>query len=159
MKVNDKRIKRIIFSIDKDDFNDDILDIMIKVGYIYYMKLNKIDTIGNINIYENTCILPWTESKVNIKFLNLLLDVGILDEDISYNHINELCGYIYHPKNDELSYSVYYNIMKVSAITLFTDKIKLLKYPALVSLVLFDFLHNNYPQDIKNCILLLYNDV
>ena len=60
-------------------------------------------------------------------------------------------------KNYEISYSVYDNSFAISAITLFVDP---LKYPELVSLVLFEFLKiNDCPQDIKNCILLLYNDL
>jgi len=98
-------------------------------------------------------------------------EICILDDDVDYNHINNICGKmvdpltgnvyvfgnVYHPKNYELPYSVYHNFYKKSALTLFIDP---LKYPGLVSLVLFEFLNNNnYPQDLKNCILLLYNNV
>ncbi len=96
----------------------------------------------------------------NKPFDNLLKgngEIHIIEDDIDYNHVNDVCGNIYHPQNYELSYSVYNTFYKKSALNLFVDP---LKYPELLSLVLFEFLKNNdYPQDIKNCILLLYNDV
>ena len=96
-------------------------------------------------------------------YFNNLLKGGrqiyIIEDDIDYNHVNDICGKsnIFLPKEYELSYSVYFNFYNKSAISLFVDP---LKYPSLVSLVLSNFLtNNNYPQDLKNLILSCYNDV
>ena len=169
MQDHNQRINRILYSIDKNQFDDDTLDIII-MNYFNTdkiensMKLNKIKTVNNVNVYENSCSILFISSviiKLCHEFFNDLLkgnrDLYIIDDDINYNHINDVCGNVYHLKNYELSYSVYNNLYEKSAITLVVDP---LKYPGLVSLVLFEFLTiNNYPQDIKNCILLLYNDV
>lgn len=175
-----KSITRILFSINKDDYNNDILDISIKIKYdLYYtyhkMKLNKINTVNKINVvdgvdttvnvYENWCVIPLDSERIcttllNKPFNDILKGCGeiyILEDDIGYNHINDVCGKIFPPKKDEISYSVYYNFFNNSSITLFVGPPK---YPELLLLVLFEFLRNNdYPQDIKNCILLSYNDV
>jgi hypothetical protein len=129
------------------------------------MKLNKINTINNVNIYENLCNIRWDGTRAIITlsgnpFNNWLKNNGelsIIEDDIDYFHLNAICGNIYYPKKYELSYSVCYLFFKNSYINLFVDP---LKYPELVSLVLFEFLKiNDYPQDLKNYILLLYNDV
>lgn len=167
MEDDDKLITRIIFAIKKDDFNDAILDIIVNGDKInnHLMKLNKTNTINNINVYENLCNIKWDGKSVIIKlsnnpFNNWLTGYGkiyIIGDDVDYNHVNDICGNLYHPKNYEVPYSVYCSFHKKCAITLFVDP---LKYPELVSLVLFEFLKlNDYTQDIKNCILSLYNDV
>lgn len=168
---SNKLIKRIIFCIDKDDFNDDILDITIKTEHqslLYQdMKLNKINTTNNINVYENSCIISWDGKTVIVtlttkSFNNLLKGVGeiyIINDDIDYNHVNDILNNnnLYLPKPYEESYSVYTNFYKKSALSLFVDP---LKYPELVSFVIHEFLKNNdYPQDLKNIILLLYINV
>ena len=168
MLNNNQRINRILYSIDKNQFDDDILDIII-IDYFsqkfkFSIKLNKIKTINDINIYENLCNILFTSSVIiklcngpfnDISKLNGLLT--ITEDDINYNHVNDICGDIYHLKNYEVSYSVNHLSFNKSAISLIVDP---LKYPELVSLVLFEFLEiNDYPQDIKNCILLLYNNV
>lgn len=174
MKDNSKLINRIFYSVDKNQFDDDILDIIIKPVcfqknhrrlHANYLKLNKIETVNNINIYESLCNTSWDPSTSIIiifsKSFHYLLkgtgEIRVIEDDIGCNYVNDLCGDICHPKNYELKYNVYNNFFKKSAITLFVDR---LKYPELVLLVLFEFLKiNYYPQDLKNCILLLYNDV
>ncbi len=60
MIVNEKRIKRIIFSIDENDFNDDILNISIIFKEDRHLiKLTKTNTLNNVNVYDNSCIIPW----------------------------------------------------------------------------------------------------
>lgn len=69
---DDKLITRIIFTIDKDDFNDDILDIIIDndKNNNNNMKLHKTNTINNINIYENLCNVRWDGKRVIITLSN-----------------------------------------------------------------------------------------
>lgn len=170
MELKEKIIRRIIFSIDKNQFDDEILhiDVNLHKDYHCYLKLNKINTINDVNIYENSCSIKGNYSDtiiINLEhdYFNNLLKGGrqiyIIEDDIDYNHVNDICGKsnIFLPKEYELSYSVYFNFYNKSAISLFVDP---LKYPSLVSLVLSNFLtNNNYPQDLKNLILSCYNDV
>jgi len=164
-----KKINKIIFAIESDHLNDDILNISVETS-LSNEKINidenltKTKTINNINIYQKSCNIFYDDTSVVINLKNNLFDnllkgngeIYILEDDIHYNHVNDLCINACHPINYEIPYSVYFNFYKKSAITLFIDP---LKYPELVSLVLFEFLTiNNYPQDIKNCILLLYNN-
>jgi len=132
------------------------------------VKLNKVNTINDVNIYENSCSIKGNYSdtiiiKLEHNYFNDLLNGGgqiyIFEDDIDYNHVNDICdkSNIYQQKEYELSYSVYNHYYNKSALTLFIDP---LKYPSLVSLVLSNFLCNNdYTQDIKNLILSYYNDV
>ena len=170
MNNSNRLITRILFSVHKDHFNDDVLNIVIRVcnrlnNQFGFRDLIKTNTINNINIYESLCDIFCNSDTViitlcNPPFNDMLKGNGtlhIIEDDINYNHVNDICGNIFHPKDYELSYSVNNLFFKSSAITLFVDP---LKYPQLVSLVLFQFLNNNdYPQDLKNYILLLYNYV
>jgi hypothetical protein len=167
MKVNNKLIKRILYLINKDQFDENILDIKIEIILSKYhtIKLNKILTIENFNIYENSCDILWNCSSVCIELCNGHLNystngnvkLSIIEDDINYNHINDLCGNVYQPKRYELPYSVYDNFFHKSAITLFVDP---LKYSELISLILCEFFKiNQYPQDIKFPILILYNNL
>jgi hypothetical protein len=167
MEIKNTLIRRIIFSIDKNQFNAETLDVIIKIksNNNHHNTLNKINTINNVNIYETQCSIEWNSLNIIIKLQNdILNDVlegkyasHILENNIGHNHINDMCGNICHPKKYEVSHSIYRDFYKKSAVNLFVDP---LKYPDLVSLVLFEFLKiNDYPQDIKNNILLLYNDV
>lgn len=165
-----------MFSIHKDQFDSENLDILVSTSYFNKNSsrsqtkisndiiLNKSKTINDVNVYENSCNILY-DSSVIIKLLDpsfndLLKGNGefyIFEDDIDYNHVNDHLGNVCYPQDYELSYSVNNSFYKKSAITLFIDP---LKYPQLVSLVLFEFLQdNNYPQDIKNIILMLYNDV
>jgi len=59
MEIKNTIIKRVIFPISKYDFNENILDITVKVNdNTDNMKLNKINTINDVNIYDNSCIIP-----------------------------------------------------------------------------------------------------
>ena len=167
MLNHNQRIKRILFCIEKAEFDDETLDIAIRPvsHFQIYLTLNKIKIIDDVNIYESLCDILWDGQraiiKINNDFFTSLLKGGgelhIINDDIDYNHVNDVCANTYNPKNYELSYSVFNNFSARSAITLIVDP---LKYPEFLSLVLFEFLKiNNYPQDIKNIILLLYNDV
>jgi hypothetical protein len=181
MELKEKVIRRIIFSIDKNQFDDETLhiDVNLHEEIRNNIILNKVNTVNDVNIYENSCSIKGNYSdtiiiKLEHNYFNDLLkgngqiyiiddDVDynhvndIIEDDVNYNHVNDICGNIYNPKEYELSYSVYYNFYNTSAVTLFIDP---LKYPSLVSLVLFEFLTNNdYPQDLKNLILSYYNDV
>ena len=110
MQYRNRLINRILYSIDKDQFDDDIIDITIRIDcYIYNiknsLKLNKIKTINNINVYENSCNISWDYSSLIIEIWNNYIyllngnrQLYITEEDINCNHVNDICGKIYHLK-------------------------------------------------------------
>lgn len=61
-------IKRILFSTNKDCFDDNILNISVRTNSDFkeYIELKK-TTIDSINIYENKCNILWNDLGVIIK--------------------------------------------------------------------------------------------
>jgi len=166
MNNDNKLIKRIYFTIYKNKFDKNILRVTINRTCLDdFVVLNKVRTVNDINIYFGECNVFWDCSIAVIRlcdafFCNLLKGGGkinILSDDINYNYINDICKNICNPKKYELSYSVRNKFYLKSAVTLFVNPLKHLE---LISLVLFEFLKiNDYPQDIKNIILMFYSDI
>lgn len=166
-KFNDENIhidikhENLDVCINKNFFSRDT--IKSKTGVIKVMVLAKTGEINGINIYENSskisCDFSGLIKSLNKLYDNLLkggVELRVIYDDFNCNNINNIYGKIYNPENYELSYSLYNNSHK-KLTNVFIDQ---LKYPELVSLVIDNFFKNNdYLQDIKNIILMLYNDV
>jgi hypothetical protein len=163
-------INSIFIAVNVITFNEEYLNVdVISKGYeMVTLRLNKIfDKFNNVNIYQ---YLSTTEN-YNIKWEHHSLQIKIKynndtvyifkDDDIHYNHVNDLCSKNFHiyPKEYNTSYSVYIpghilNKNFSGTLTIFTNP---LKYHELTNLVLTEYLSiNNITQDIKDNILQLY---
>ena len=89
--------------------------------------LEKIDTILGINIYSAACNYISTDGTIIYLELSSILHYGfpitcgILDDDLNYNHVNDICENYCSPPPGSDVYGAYLHISvnKRSAITIF----------------------------------------